>query len=620
MEYEFYFPKTKSKHMATPVKGKVYPSKGGTVRYGIQATMNGSMSLPKYIKEEEFNRLGFGAEEKKNCGCGQDPCMTYGAETYDAEIEGNVEYERMEERTVDVLQEIEQPFSVQTDPAEYEHEYPEDIENAIKHGIHKQLYDNPDSKLAREGGFIENIETDVEVVDLEDDPDGEPRELTAYGNLGKPEVNEEEEYGREAKTNFIDEEFRNEGVYEGSPYDRVLHEKGDYRIIAEEDYDALRSYEKGMEEDEYQKLKEQADTYGMFYIQVQKKVMGGWETIDSLSGVVPSDTVSLEDLALTEMEIPDGVIFEATSGSGMINHNAIDKVIERPAIMRYNHAFTDYDWESDEDLDEFEENLLKEEIVDAVGRSPNKGSKNLFIDIDNKDVYVSTNTNHGEGRFYGFNAESKMDNCPICKEEVYGDMSMISEEIIPDICGNCDIYIMPQGISCIECGFGDTYGSATPCESCEPIAEKMEMVNMDAETYDADEGYVQIGTMQSTPADGYNGYMKMMRDARSLVEIGNMTGLNQKLGEAYQDETGRWFLPILQKNAETVGNPSPSSPLEETPATVPSPAEPTNENFESQNSNMKLALGLSALGIGLAFWKGKEVMSLWDSITSRLKK
>ena len=164
--------------------------------------------------------------------------------------------------------------------------------------------------------------------------------------------------------------------------------------------------------------------------------------------------------------------FEATSGSGMINHDAIDKVIERPAIMRYNYAFTDYDWESDEDLDEFEENLLKEEIVDAVGRSPNKGSKNLFIDVDNKDVYVSTNTNHGEGRFYGFNAESKMDNCPICKEEVYGDMSMISEEIIPDICGNCDIYIMPQGISCIECGFGDTYGSATPCESCEPIAEK----------------------------------------------------------------------------------------------------------------------------------------------------
>ena len=61
--------------------------------------------------------------------------------------------------------------------------------------------------------------------------------------------------------------------------------------------------------------------------------------------------------------------------------------------------------------------------------------------------------------------------------------------------------------------------------------------------------YVLLGTMQSTPADGYNGYMKMMRDARRLVEIGNETGLDQKLGEAYQDESGRWFLPILERKA-----------------------------------------------------------------------
>ncbi len=93
----------------------------------------------------------------------------------------------------------------------------------------------------------------------------------------------------------------------------TIHEKGDYRITAEYNYDALMSYYKGMEEDEYKRLEEQADTYGMFYLQVQKKVMGGWETIDSLGGVVPSDTVSLEDLALTEMEIPEGVDFNADS-------------------------------------------------------------------------------------------------------------------------------------------------------------------------------------------------------------------------------------------------------------------------------------------------------------------
>ncbi len=61
-QLEFYFPKTKSKHMATPTTGKVYPSKGGTVRYGVQASMNGSMSLPKYVKENQFYDYGFGVD------------------------------------------------------------------------------------------------------------------------------------------------------------------------------------------------------------------------------------------------------------------------------------------------------------------------------------------------------------------------------------------------------------------------------------------------------------------------------------------------------------------------------------------------------------------------------
>ena len=41
--------------------------------------------IPTYESENEDN-LGpmFMAEEKKNCGCGQDPCVTYGAETFEA--------------------------------------------------------------------------------------------------------------------------------------------------------------------------------------------------------------------------------------------------------------------------------------------------------------------------------------------------------------------------------------------------------------------------------------------------------------------------------------------------------------------------------------------------------
>jgi len=88
------------------------------------------------------------------------------------------------------------------------------------------------------------------------------------------------------------------------------------------------------------------------------------------------------------------------------------------------------------------------------------------------------------------NAES--DNCPICKGDIYGDMSMIGEEIVPDICGDCDIYVMPQGsdfkVRCMECGYGDIYGSRTPCEECESIADKMEAVNnrMNAETFESE--------------------------------------------------------------------------------------------------------------------------------------
>ena len=33
---------------------------------------------------KEYNPLR--AEEKKNCGCGQDPCKTYGAETFESVI------------------------------------------------------------------------------------------------------------------------------------------------------------------------------------------------------------------------------------------------------------------------------------------------------------------------------------------------------------------------------------------------------------------------------------------------------------------------------------------------------------------------------------------------------
>ena len=95
----------------------------------------------------------------------------------------------------------------------------------------------------------------------------------------------------------------------------TLHEKGDYRIIAVEDYDVSTG---GVfqEREDFDDLMELSDTHGMFTISLQKKVMGGWKTIDAVSGVVPHYG-GMEEVALMELGIPNGIVdvetFEAFS-------------------------------------------------------------------------------------------------------------------------------------------------------------------------------------------------------------------------------------------------------------------------------------------------------------------
>ena len=103
-------------------------------------------------------------------------------------------------------------------------------------------------------------------------------------------------------------------------------------------------------------------------------------------------------------------IYEATSGRGEIDHDRIDSVENRPTIMRHDNAYTDYDWESDKDLSEDEESVLEEYIEDEVGTYPEKGERDFNIDVEDKEVYVQTNTVYGEGRFYDFAAEHESES------------------------------------------------------------------------------------------------------------------------------------------------------------------------------------------------------------------
>jgi len=92
-----------------------------------------------------------------------------------------------------------------------------------------------------------------------------------------------------------------------------------------------------------------------------------------------------------------------------------------------------------------------------------------------------------------FEAEYE-DSCPICSGEIFDSMEYDAMGYNIAYCDNCDLDIhtckgsckcsdregkntIPIGDVFCECGFGQEYGSRTPCESCEPISEKIESHN-----------------------------------------------------------------------------------------------------------------------------------------------
>jgi hypothetical protein len=104
------------------------------------------------------------------------------------------------------------------------------------------------------------------------------------------------------------------------------------------------------------------------------------------------------------------------------------------------------------------------------------------------------------GDYDGKNAESfnadGSGKCPICNGDVFSDMEsvMLGQNI--SSCDNCKVFIHdckdiclcsedmkglpPHNVFCIDgdCGFGQPYGSGMPCESCEPVAEQIETLNV----------------------------------------------------------------------------------------------------------------------------------------------
>lgn len=555
MELEFYFPKTKSKHKCVPTTGKVYPSKGGTVRYGVQATMNGSKSLPKYIKEEEFNRLGFGAETY-DAEIGYDGAKSY-AKAIDSKFEGandegffpadeedfkdmvveeieeHIDFEDWQERNAESFEATSGSGQISHNPIDvvkqrpaimrHDHAFTHYDWNTGNYDLTDEQEDELEERIREEISSEPNEgHMELEIEDVAEDDDGEfiTANVDAYTNYGEGRF-----YGfdAESKINEVDPvDKMNEMVKNLSD---VAYNEFCYRFDIDPEDAQEMSWFIGDHYDSPKVISWLEENHDKFNAETDKEYLREKERVAGLDKEERYELYDENKLECDECGAVNKTVGYVEEGYKLC------QPCDREMMAKQGY---------DAEMASLSE-IVFEDNVGKKYTTHSDYDHSLINDMVSDEDLVP------------MDAESK--NCPVCKGEVHGDMSMIGEETVADICGDCDIYIMPQEndyprVSCIKCGFGDPYGSATTCMNCDAIKNEMEFINM---------------------------------------------------------------------GAETVGNPSPSSPLEEVPATVPSPAEPTNENFEAESKNTKMVLGITALGIGLAFWKGKDLLSLWDRIKEKME-
>ena len=414
---EFYFPKLKAKKMAEPMTGKAYRARGGSIRYGLQAQHEGSISLPKYVPISEYESLGFSAEEavaalpayeSKPAPVPADPTLDVPSaspepveptnQNFSAEIEGEVNYLRQEEKIQTNEQNVIQNYIVDTDPEDI----PEDKMDELKKEINYEIEDMV-SKDPNHYDSMQDIDfiTGTEVID----EDGDLRGVQVEGVVYEPQIKEEDNFK------------------EDTSYRSYYHSEN---FSAEEDICFVCSNPDTEYDVTY--CESDADCGKAICNGCRNKEMfkkgGKWVVLDE----DPDDDNSATANVCRECaDNNESVLFEATSGSGTIDHDRIDREEDVSVIMRHDHPHTDYDWDSDKDLSEQEEDELEDGIRQEVGSDPDEDDNDFYINVDtadgDTDVYVQTHTDYGSGRFYDFASESihqfNGESSECCGEPIY---------------------------------------------------------------------------------------------------------------------------------------------------------------------------------------------------------
>lgn len=466
-----YVPSLKSKHEATIVNGRAMKSKGGSIRYLLEGEYDGRKTLPKTVSKEDFVKVyGFDAKEAESVVVGspspadvEPPAPSekpFPQEPSNENFNGEWEVVKSGGRPIRIMDKDDEKEVAQISHSRMTtKETYRDFDKRME--LANEIVDSHNETEVKEAlGFFDKKDEEKEESD-----EPKTQEFTVVlqegDKLELTDIEEENESPEDEKTEKEAESPKTRTFvvssvdYETDEYDQdeldlpqdfvfVLDVDGihgigdttDMQEIADEIVDDISDetgwlvsgfyFQERMPDGTLVDL--DAETYEAVQAKVTRPVKED-ETEDeeeeSDEGLSTGAKVALgvggalavgaailgaEDDDPYENQTDYSRIYEATSGRGEIDHDRIDSEEMRLTIMRHDDPYTNYDWESDKDLSEDEQLVLEEYIEDEVGTSPEKGERDFNIDVEDKEVYVQTDTVYGEGRFYDFAAEHESES------------------------------------------------------------------------------------------------------------------------------------------------------------------------------------------------------------------
>jgi len=608
-QLEFYFPKTKSKHMAMPTTGKKYPSKGGTVRFGVQASMNGSMSLPKYVKEEEFYDYGFGVDSvvrkypQKFMDAFYDFDSNPTADTQDDEtvaIAYQAWYQKQAENEVlnaevsvgekqitnrkdyDIDNELSGFSNMEVgdiDLEDYEDEITEAVEDEVIEAIRESVDDNiPISDGDSVSSYV-NVDTELEItVPISGDID---YDWTANENFDENEDGWNAETGLEAITEpevFGGSNYAVKMIKNAQNHLKMVRgaenisREGTFNIDIEayiDNEDELE--ERGFSERDIEAMKQN----------VEEKYKDG----DAVFEKLKEDNLDVYYDDLLEND-RDEVYLKY--GDKMVG--GVESGIEYSGDFGGFNADTVGNPSPSSPLDE----------VPATVPSPAEPTNESFnAETDNyKKIYKDPKT--GEIRvkksFYivqtGEDSVSDFRGCQFEGCAQMGSPEWYSDDYCSSACAN-EMQICGENKPFLETFMGrqrmnehwneGAYGDF--CQSLTEDVDGMEMCN------DCD--------YQGTT---YGAEMDELSEDTSIIRnrVGDMVGMVEL--DENDEDIEKVDVDIIDDDGEMAYEGTLGA-----------------ETFESQGTNTKMILGITALAVGLGLWKGKEIMSISEKITESIK-